>query len=235
MVNENVIYKLTSPEGKVYIGQTRNLKARMSAHRAAARSGSTMLNLAVTRYGWVNFSKEVLAVYCGSDTQAGLDDLEAHYIMKYNAIIAGYNVAPPNGGKVGNCAEAAGEKSASLGHREDHEGLCEISLASALPVVLKAAEEYLELSRTSSDPEGLSFSIQIPFITKYLKELRIVLAPILSRGTLRQAARLVMWLETSLEAAHAPWLVMNLVPTTLNQFGNAHIRGNFECAADTEM
>lgn len=54
-----LIYKHTSPSGKAYIGQTKNLARRNSSHRGD--SGCRLFAKAIKRYGWDSFQHEVLA------------------------------------------------------------------------------------------------------------------------------------------------------------------------------
>ena len=90
------IYKLTSPSGKHYIGQTMNLKDRKrrfynpnnfySGHR---------LDNAIKKYGVENFKYEILVQITDSDKiklREKLDELEIFYIKKYNSYKKGYNM-----------------------------------------------------------------------------------------------------------------------------------------------
>jgi group I intron endonuclease len=83
-----IIYKLTSPSGKCYIGQTtkNSIDGRYGTTGKLA-SGQKLIN-AILKYGYNNFKKEILCkVYCKN----GINILEQFYINKYNSIKSGYN------------------------------------------------------------------------------------------------------------------------------------------------
>lgn len=57
---EKYIYKITNNiNGKVYIGQTNNLKRRIQEHKHDKRKNKP-IHSAIVKYGWENFSVEVL-------------------------------------------------------------------------------------------------------------------------------------------------------------------------------
>jgi group I intron endonuclease len=86
-----VIYKLTSPSGKVYIGQTRNLRNRMYSYACQSKNGRSPIHLAIKSYGMENMVKEVV---CECPNQEMLDLCEQVLIEKYNSTDRnfGYNV-----------------------------------------------------------------------------------------------------------------------------------------------
>lgn len=83
---ENLITK------KVYIGQAKNICARISQHLNSAKSKNRSdynypLHRAFRKYGIDNFSFEVLEI-C---VQNKLNEAELYWIKKYNSCISGYN------------------------------------------------------------------------------------------------------------------------------------------------
>lgn len=92
ILKENVIYKLTFPNGKVYIGQTvQKLKNRLYRHcnesfRVKDSGFNTIKSRAIRKY--MTFEVEVL--YQGED----LDYNEINYIKEYNSLNRefGYNL-----------------------------------------------------------------------------------------------------------------------------------------------
>ena len=84
------IYKLTSPSGKIYIGQTRNLKKRFAAYRNANCIKQHKLYNAILKYGWEAFNVELLFT-ASVISQESLNELETYYISKYDAVNSGYN------------------------------------------------------------------------------------------------------------------------------------------------
>jgi group I intron endonuclease len=91
------IYKLTAPNGKVYIGQTIHLEKRMWSHSYARRK--CKLSSAIKTYGWESFTQEIIC--SGPFTQEGLNQLEMHYIRLYNSLHNGLNLTEGGGGRRG--------------------------------------------------------------------------------------------------------------------------------------
>lgn len=84
-----VVYMFTFPNGKRYIGQTRNFKSRMIAHRKSTKNGCRLVRYAVNKYGWDNIKKEIL-VYCDEDK---MDYFETSFIELYGSLNpGGYNL-----------------------------------------------------------------------------------------------------------------------------------------------
>lgn len=81
-----VIYKITSPSGKVYIGQTIGSKEKRwkehleDAHRTY-KDHCKVLNKAIRKYGDDNFKVELVEECLDEE----LDDKEAEYITQYNS------------------------------------------------------------------------------------------------------------------------------------------------------
>lgn len=86
-----VIYKLSFPSGKVYIGQTtKNPKKRWHLHRVRANH-CWYLARAIKRHGWENVKKEVLVELPNGQ----LNMYEAKFIAAYGCIRpGGYNLTP---------------------------------------------------------------------------------------------------------------------------------------------
>lgn len=103
MERTGYIYKLTSPNGKSYIGQTvQEPCKRWSKHHTKAMSDTPTnrceaLSNAIKKHGWDNFTKEIIETCSESD----LDDLEQHYIEHFNTVSPnGYNLT--HGGRGGS-------------------------------------------------------------------------------------------------------------------------------------
>lgn len=85
-----IVYKITNrTNGKVYIGQTNNLKRRIQEHKHDKRQNHP-IHLAIKKYGFENFEVEVL--YEGPD----FNKKEEEYIKLFNSTNPeyGYNVLP---------------------------------------------------------------------------------------------------------------------------------------------
>ena len=92
---EGVIYKYTSPSGKVYIGQTTNEKHRRSTWFCTKRRyAGTAINRARAKYGPENFAYEVLYKRLFLNKELAtieLDRWETYFIGMYNSYEKGYN------------------------------------------------------------------------------------------------------------------------------------------------
>lgn len=86
-----IIYLITSPSGKYYVGQTteKNFWKRMGDHRRAAEC-CTALRRAVKKYGWNNMKVEIL----GTTRQLHkLNDYERKFVKLYKSFgKQGYNL-----------------------------------------------------------------------------------------------------------------------------------------------
>jgi group I intron endonuclease len=81
-MDTHCIYKLTSPNGKIYIGQTNNFENRMNGHKNASKKIKNKLYKSVSKYGWDSFKKEILCEVIGKDTA---NKLEEEFIQAYNS------------------------------------------------------------------------------------------------------------------------------------------------------
>lgn len=81
------IYKLTSPSGKSYIGQSRDIIMRFRGHKSDTKRKHQKLYYGIRKYGYENFTKEILEE-CSMDV---LDKREVYWIDYYDSINNGYN------------------------------------------------------------------------------------------------------------------------------------------------
>jgi group I intron endonuclease len=92
----DVIYKIQSPIGKVYIGRTNNFDGRMAEHKcnALTKKANNSLYRAIRKYGWDNMTKEII---CEVETEKS-QKLEEELIKAYNSVKKGYNDTYVGGG-----------------------------------------------------------------------------------------------------------------------------------------
>lgn len=94
---KGIIYKYTSPSGKVYIGQTLNEEQRRKDFLGKAYKYAGMrINNARMKYGPENFEYEVLyekEFETKEEALQTLNPLEEEYIKEYNSIQTGYNIS----------------------------------------------------------------------------------------------------------------------------------------------
>lgn len=98
-----IIYKYTSPSGKVYIGQTINEKDRRKHFLIQKLSyGGIKIDTARAKYNPENFKYEILETRFYMTKKAAakeLDILESYYIGLYDSYKYGYNMTL-GGGKI---------------------------------------------------------------------------------------------------------------------------------------
>ena len=99
------IYKLTSPSGKSYIGQSKNIERRFYEYRKLHCKTQTKLYHALRKYGWDSFKKEIIIKFDNSikNIQLYLNTFEIYFINKFNTVNNGYNLM--GGGGVNSHSE----------------------------------------------------------------------------------------------------------------------------------
>lgn len=83
------IYKITNKiNGKIYIGQSNNIKRRISEHQYKGDSSRVLIDHVIKKYGWDNFTYEVVEE-CDSSK---LNERETYWIQFYHSNETGYNM-----------------------------------------------------------------------------------------------------------------------------------------------
>ena len=102
-VVNGVVYLLTSPSGKQYVGQSWGYETRMRSYRCGGCKSQRVLYRAIRKHGWNNFT--AVKIVQGIQTQEWLGKIETAYIMAFNTMRPyGYNLT--TGGEGGKpCAE----------------------------------------------------------------------------------------------------------------------------------
>lgn len=89
------IYKLTSPSGSIYVGQSLNLKKRLGEYRRLACVGQPKIFNAISKYGWKNIRVDILwqtkKANRYRNIKTTLDAIEKYAIRKYDCVANGYN------------------------------------------------------------------------------------------------------------------------------------------------
>ena len=109
------IYKLTSPSGKCYIGQSVDIVQRILQYKKLQCKSQIKLYNAIKKYGFKNFKIEILYE---TNTQfkhlnSMLDIMEIRWIKKFNSIVDGYNIR--SGGSFGKHSEESKQKMSKSG------------------------------------------------------------------------------------------------------------------------
>lgn len=81
------IYKITSPTGKIYIGQTIDIKTRKCKYQNANCKNQTRLYNSIKKYGWENHSFEILEEI----KIENLSEKEIYYIKYFDSFKKGLN------------------------------------------------------------------------------------------------------------------------------------------------
>lgn len=129
-----IIYKYTSPSGKVYIGQTLDEYMRRAAWRNTRHPyAGPYINRAREKYGADNFDYEALVKIESNDEhfmREELDRLEQSYILMYDSTnpSKGYNITLGGMGHVSNknavispqCREACIKANIGKKHSKEH-------------------------------------------------------------------------------------------------------------------
>lgn len=80
-MKKGYIYKITNPNGKIYIGQTNNLSNRQSAYRNLTIHGQELIKNSIKKYGWDMHVFTVIGEY---DLEL-LNTKEIYFIDEYNS------------------------------------------------------------------------------------------------------------------------------------------------------
>lgn len=76
------IYKITNPKGKVYIGQSKNIKKRIKRYKQLNCKIQRKLFKSLCKYGYKNHTFEILQ-FCSLNE---LNNLERYYQNEYNVL-----------------------------------------------------------------------------------------------------------------------------------------------------
>lgn len=88
-MKKSVIYKITNPTGKIYIGKTVDFNSRMNSYKCLNNIKQKAIHASILKYGWDSHNVEILE----EAEPHLLNELEIIYIKKYNS----YNRKSPNG------------------------------------------------------------------------------------------------------------------------------------------
>lgn len=79
------IYKITSPSGRVYIGQSWNIESRWEGYRAGKGKAQPLLHSSFCKYGVLSHRFEVVRHLSVDEQQAVMDYWEQYYMDLYRA------------------------------------------------------------------------------------------------------------------------------------------------------
>jgi group I intron endonuclease len=88
------IYKITSPSGKIYIGQAIDINHRIIAYKGARCKGQQKLYNSIIKYGWNAHMFEIIH----ECNESELNDLERYYIKFYDSFNTEHGLNLNDGG-----------------------------------------------------------------------------------------------------------------------------------------
>lgn len=83
-----IIYRLISPSGKSYIGQTKREEKRKNHYRSLNCKDQPKIYLALLKYGYDKFKFDIID---SAENQKELNDKEKFYIKFFDTVVRGYN------------------------------------------------------------------------------------------------------------------------------------------------
>ena len=97
------IYKITSPSGRIYIGQSWDVNKRFKTYKNLQCKGQTLLYKSLSKYGVENHIFEMIHELPKDVEQSILDTYEILYISQYNSnyIRSGFGLNLTDGGDKG--------------------------------------------------------------------------------------------------------------------------------------
>lgn len=88
------IYKITNPKNKIYIGQSKDIKHRISCYKSAHCNHQVLLYRSIIKYGWNKHKFEIIHPCLREQ----LNDLEIYYIELYQCYNSKYGLNLREGG-----------------------------------------------------------------------------------------------------------------------------------------
>ena len=115
------IYKITSPKGKIYIGQSVNIELRLKKYKNSGAIQQPKLNHSFNKYGFSSHVVEIIEICRESD----LNDRECFYIKKFDTFQTDIGMNCRSGGSFGRHSEYSNElnRQAHLGRKHKPETL----------------------------------------------------------------------------------------------------------------
>ncbi len=106
---EKVIYKVTSPANKIYIGQTKDFRKRKSDYKKNRCKSQIKIYHSILKHGWENHTMEIIeTIQHDTDCQDITNQREKYWIQFYDSINSGLNIL--EGGGNGPMPEEVKEK-----------------------------------------------------------------------------------------------------------------------------
>ena len=151
------VYKLESPEGKVYIGATSDLKHRWRGN-GIGYNGSPLIEAAIKKWGWEGLKKTVIMDNL-SENEAYALEREKIAEYKSNDECYGYNLE--SGGKTGKKMHKTSiekVRKANMGHPVSKENRLKLSERTSIPIICIETKCTYKNAIEAADKLGLCAS-----------------------------------------------------------------------------
>jgi len=134
------IYKITSPSGKVYIGQSWDIKNRFAKYRSLSSvKKQRILYNSLLKYSWENHKFEIIENCLENVTQKELDDLEIYYIKMYKD--SGFSLLNiKDGGRGGKHSKESIDKMLLTKGKQNHTEETKLKISKS-HIGMKASDE----------------------------------------------------------------------------------------------
>lgn len=101
-MKKGYIYKITSPSGKVYVGQTINLPQRLRQYKSMKKGNQVKLVNSVNKYGWDAHTFEIIEELSYDGNKTELNEREKYWIKEHTAFGPyGLNCTEGGDGQIG--------------------------------------------------------------------------------------------------------------------------------------
>jgi group I intron endonuclease len=140
------IYKITSPSGKVYIGQSWDIQGRFSKYKSlpSVKKQKKLYN-SLVKYSWKNHIFEIIKHSPEDITQKELDNLEIYYIKSYkDSGIILLNIK--EGGSGGKLPKSSIDKMLITRGKWNHTEETKLKISNSHKGILHSTETKLKLS-----------------------------------------------------------------------------------------
>ena len=134
------IYKITNPNGRIYIGRSFDIEDRLKYYKYLRCKKQKLIYYSLLKYGYENHKIEIIAQ--GNYNKPLLDELEKHFIRLYNTYKFGLNLT------AGGDGFGPGELNYMYGKKHKKETGIKIGIANSKRVITEETREKLSASRS---------------------------------------------------------------------------------------
>lgn len=148
------IYKITSPKGKIYIGQSMNIEKRFIHYKNSGAPSQPKIDRSFKKYGFANHVCEIIEI-CDESL---LNERECHYISLFDTFQTDHGMNCRSGGAFGRHSSYSNElnRQAHLGKKDTDQTKEKKRLAMAK---FKGIKRDPEIGRKISEAKkGVKFS-----------------------------------------------------------------------------